>query len=54
DGRWVVTAGQDGRVRLHRLTAQYPAAEQVALDGHEAWVGTLAISRDSRWLATGS
>jgi WD40 repeat protein len=53
DGRWVVTSGTDGVVRLYDLTTQPPAAEQVVLPGHQGEVTTLSISDNGRRLYTG-
>jgi WD40 repeat protein len=60
DGRRVVigTGSQllrerDYSVRLWDLTAADPAAPPLILRGHTTDVSTLAISGDSRWLATG-
>ena len=69
DGRWLVTASQEGTARLWDLTILDPAAastsansldrpgqaaEPLVLGGHGFGVNGVAFSPDSRWLVTAS
>ena len=54
DGRWVITAGEDGKARLWNLTAADPgAAGSTVLSSHDGGVIDMVVSPDSRWLITG-
>jgi len=48
DGRWLVTATQEGTTRLWNITTGDKQQEPHVIDGHRSW----KISPDSRWLAT--
>lgn len=51
----MVTGGlKDETVRLGDLTAKDPAAAPIVLRGDERWIASIAISRDNKWLVTGS
>ena len=52
DGRWLVTGHRDGIARLWDLTLPDPSQNPVELAAHGREVSALAISSDSRWLAT--
>jgi WD40 repeat protein len=47
-----VTGSADKTARLWDLTASDPAAQPLVLRGHAGPVTAMAISPDSRWLAT--
>jgi WD40 repeat protein/serine/threonine protein kinase len=52
DGRWIVTGSDQARV--WNLTAEGPAGEPRLLTGHQNAVRTVAFSRDSATVVTGS
>ncbi|MEA3209955.1 MAG: hypothetical protein QOE70_3012 [Chthoniobacter sp.] len=61
DAHWLATAGNDDVVgwkdrviRLWNLASSDPSAAPLLLLGHEDRISAMAISGDSRWLATGS
>ena len=49
DGSWLVTGGQDGRVRVWDVAT---GQERAALQGHTAWVSAVAVAPDGSWLAS--
>lgn len=52
DNHWIITAGDDGTVRLWNLQAKFPAAEQIVLRGHVGRVSAIAVGPSGRRLAT--
>ncbi len=60
DDHWLVTGSSDATARLWNLpvlleagqTAADPATESIVLRGHESGIYAVAVSPDSRWLAT--
>jgi Trypsin-like peptidase domain/WD domain, G-beta repeat len=50
DGRWVVTGGSDGRVRLWHPERPGEPSE---LGGHDLGVWAVAVAPDGRWVVTG-
>ena len=52
DGRWLVSAGRDGRAFLWNVAVQEAAARSGELDGHEAAIYAAAFSPDGRTIAT--
>jgi len=54
DSRWLVTGSWDNTARLWDLSAKDPTANPIVLRGHHWSVTAVAISRDNRWVATGS
>jgi WD40 repeat protein/serine/threonine protein kinase len=56
DGKWLISAGDDGLVCGWRMSNIKPGAEPLLLPGHEAdtLIETMAMSRDGHWLVTGS
>jgi WD40 repeat protein len=56
DGHWLVTIAGDRdhqEARLWDLRASNPAGQSWLLRGHDLGVGTVIVSGDSHWLATG-
>ena len=51
DGSWLVSAGQDGTVRIWDVAT---GREQGTLTGHTGLTVAVAIAPDGSWLATGS
>ena len=51
DGSWLVSAGQDGMVRIWDAAT---GSEQGTLAGHTGLTVAVAVASDSSWLATGS
>jgi WD40 repeat protein/serine/threonine protein kinase/tetratricopeptide (TPR) repeat protein len=55
DGRWVVTASWGEYTgRVWDLASVDPARNARVLSGHQGQISCIAISADSRWVATGS
>jgi WD40 repeat protein len=51
DGRWVVTAGGDGRASVWDAES---GQQMTVLRGHTNWVSSAAYSPDGRWIVTAS
>ena len=54
DGHWLAAASDNNTTRLWDLTTAEPALHPIVLQGHAAYVRTVAFSPDGHWLATGS
>ena len=52
DGRWLVTGERSGPARLWDLRLTNPSASPLVLGAHRHGVAGLALSPNSRWLAT--
>jgi WD40 repeat protein len=50
----MVTGSYDGTARLWDLTNTKNRTEPIVLEGHQGWIGAVAVSPDGRWVATGS
>ena len=53
DGRWIVSGGNEGKVRV--WNREHPNAEPQILSGHgsESWISAVAVSGDGRWVYLG-
>ena len=51
DGRWVVSSGEDGRIRLWKSGDGTAVG---TLNGHGEWVNRVQFSPDGRWLTSSS
>jgi WD40 repeat protein len=55
DGKWLISAGDDGLICRWDISGDKTSAQPILLKGHEdAPIETLAISSDSRWALSGS
>jgi WD40 repeat protein/ribosomal protein S27E len=58
DSQWLVTAGQDGAVKLWNLCSVVPGtvlpgSQAIVLRGHDGPVAAIALSQDGRFLVSG-
>jgi WD40 repeat protein len=53
DSRWLATVSDDNRAHLWFLHAEFPDANHLVLNGHDAPVTVIAFDDGGRWMLTG-